>query len=116
MRKKTLKSVTLFITISLVIFFAGVLTVNALEITEIPYEFVSLTSGQLDWSQPSDDMATGSTALGFSVVIEGILYSYFDLNVNGYIGESTRRELEYAQQLGKRVRWLEPPQEERIRT
>lgn len=30
------------------------------------------------------------------------------LNVGGYIGASTRRELEYAQALGKRVRFLEP--------
>jgi hypothetical protein len=30
------------------------------------------------------------------------------LNVNGYIGESTARELAYAQKLGKRVRHLEP--------
>lgn len=29
------------------------------------------------------------------------------LNVNGYIGQSTQRELEYAQQHGKRVRFLE---------
>ena len=29
------------------------------------------------------------------------------LNVGGYIGESTRRELEHARQLGKRVRFLE---------
>lgn len=29
------------------------------------------------------------------------------LNVNGYIGESTRRELNYAISLGKRVRYLE---------
>lgn len=28
------------------------------------------------------------------------------LNVNGYIGESTRREIEYARRLGKRIRWL----------
>lgn len=31
------------------------------------------------------------------------------LNVGGYLGESTRRELEYAQRLGKQIRWLEPP-------
>lgn len=31
------------------------------------------------------------------------------LNVGGYIGESTRREVEYAYRLGKRVRWLETP-------
>lgn len=30
------------------------------------------------------------------------------LNVDGYIGESTRRELEHARRLGKLVRWLEP--------
>ena len=30
------------------------------------------------------------------------------LNVGGYIGESTRRELEYARSHGKRVRFLEP--------
>jgi len=30
------------------------------------------------------------------------------LNVGGYIGESTARELKYAQRLGKKVRFLEP--------
>jgi hypothetical protein len=30
------------------------------------------------------------------------------LNVGGYVGESTRRELDYARALGKPVRWLEP--------
>ena len=29
------------------------------------------------------------------------------LNVHGYIGESTRRELEYAREHDKRIRWLE---------
>lgn len=32
------------------------------------------------------------------------------LNVDGYIGESTRRELNYAQALGKYIRYLEPPE------
>jgi hypothetical protein len=31
------------------------------------------------------------------------------LNVGGYIGESTRRELEHARRIGRRVRFLEPP-------
>ena len=31
------------------------------------------------------------------------------LNVGGYIGESTRRELEHARRLGKPIRFLEPP-------
>jgi hypothetical protein len=31
------------------------------------------------------------------------------LNVNGYIGESTRREIEYAMEQGKKIRWLERP-------
>ena len=30
------------------------------------------------------------------------------LNVGGYIGDSTRREVAYAQERGKLVRWLEP--------
>jgi hypothetical protein len=30
------------------------------------------------------------------------------INVGGYLGESTRRELSYAWRMGKRVRWLEP--------
>lgn len=30
------------------------------------------------------------------------------LNVGGYVGNSTRRELSYARDLNKRVRWLEP--------
>lgn len=30
------------------------------------------------------------------------------LNVGGYVGESTSREVLYARAMGKRVRWLEP--------
>jgi hypothetical protein len=33
------------------------------------------------------------------------------LNVDGYIGESTRRELAYARSLGKVIRFLEPTTE-----
>jgi hypothetical protein len=29
------------------------------------------------------------------------------VNVGGYVGEATRREIAYARQQGKRVRWLE---------
>ncbi len=29
------------------------------------------------------------------------------LNVAGYVGQSTRREIEYARRMGKRIRWLE---------
>jgi len=32
----------------------------------------------------------------------------FVINVGGYIGESTRREIAYAQQKGKKVNYLEP--------
>lgn len=34
----------------------------------------------------------------------------FVINVDGYIGESTKGEIEYARQHGKRIRWLESPQ------
>lgn len=33
------------------------------------------------------------------------------LNVDGYMGESTRRELDYARKAGKMIRFLEPPRE-----
>jgi hypothetical protein len=33
------------------------------------------------------------------------------LNVGGYMGESTRRELEYARRLGKQIEFLEGPEE-----
>ncbi|MBV9691873.1 MAG: hypothetical protein JO202_19410 [Ktedonobacteraceae bacterium] len=32
------------------------------------------------------------------------------LNVGGYVGESTRREIAYAKQQGKGVRYLQPPE------
>lgn len=31
------------------------------------------------------------------------------LNVDNYVGESTRREIDYAIKHGKRIRWLEDP-------
>lgn len=34
--------------------------------------------------------------------------SIFVINVNGYIGESTRSEIEYAQAHGKNIEYLEP--------
>ena len=34
----------------------------------------------------------------------------FILNVGGYIGESTRNELDYAKKKGKKIRFLEPPE------
>lgn len=33
----------------------------------------------------------------------------FVINVDGYVGESTRREIAYAKQMGKRVTYLEQP-------
>ncbi|RWP64899.1 hypothetical protein [Mesorhizobium sp.] len=35
----------------------------------------------------------------------------FVINVGGYIGSSTRREIEYARSQGKSVEWLFPPAE-----
>ena len=32
----------------------------------------------------------------------------FVINVGGYIGESTRREITYAEKTGKKVNYLEP--------
>ena len=33
----------------------------------------------------------------------------FVLNVGGYVGESTKSEIDYAQANDKPIRWLEPP-------
>jgi hypothetical protein len=30
------------------------------------------------------------------------------LNIGGYVGASTQREIAYAQHMGKKIRWLEP--------
>ena len=35
----------------------------------------------------------------------------FVINVGGYIGESTRREIEYAENSGKKINYLEKPDE-----
>ena len=35
----------------------------------------------------------------------------FVINVGGYIGESTRREIEYAENTGKKIYYLEKPDE-----
>ena len=35
----------------------------------------------------------------------------FVINVGGYIGESTRREIEYAEDTGKKINYLEKPDE-----
>jgi hypothetical protein len=32
------------------------------------------------------------------------------LNVGGYVGDSTAREIQYARLRGKQIRYLEPPQ------
>jgi hypothetical protein len=32
------------------------------------------------------------------------------INPNGYIGESTREQIEYTKALGKKLRWLEEPE------
>ena len=32
----------------------------------------------------------------------------FVVNVNGYIGQSTKKEIEYAKKLGKKISYLEP--------
>jgi hypothetical protein len=34
------------------------------------------------------------------------------LNVGGYVGDSTRSEIEYAERLGKPIRWLAPPSDQ----
>ena len=37
------------------------------------------------------------------------------INVDGYIGESTRNEISYARALGKKVYWLDPDEQIRVK-
>lgn len=38
------------------------------------------------------------------------------LNVGGYVGDSTKREIDYARKLGKRIRWLEEGGSDNVET
>lgn len=64
------------------------------------------------------DGAHGAEALGQDVVERldelhlrkiDLADSVFVLNVGGYIGESTRNEVNYAKSIGKPISYLEPP-------
>ena len=48
------------------------------------------------------------TLEGCIVISVGLFGHSFVINVNGYIGESTRREIAYAEKTGKKVNYLEP--------
>jgi hypothetical protein len=39
----------------------------------------------------------------------GISDAIFVVNVGGYVGNSTKGEIEYAKSLGKEIMWLEKP-------
>jgi hypothetical protein len=68
-----------------------------------------------------DDYPPGATSAVASELVKGDLdtlhFRKIDLadeilvvNPGGYVGSSTRREIEYAEATGKPVRWLEPGQ------
>ncbi len=84
MKTRTSTSKTIFV-ISLMLLFGIGVNVHAVTIEEIPFEFENYNEGALDWVDSADDYSTGSTALGFSVTIDGAAYSHFDMDSNGYI-------------------------------
>lgn len=57
----------------------------------------------IEVKQRLDDLHLWKVSLSDEVLI---------LNLNGYLGESTARELEYARSLGKKIRFLEEPHAE----
>lgn len=66
-------------------------------------------------SKSDDDLFRGPDAAEIKARLDVLHLRKIDLadevlilNVGGYIGESTRRELDYARRTGKRVRSLEP--------
>ena len=59
---------------------------GAVDFTEItPNQWEDYSWGDLDWADYDDEYSSGSTALGFSVVLGGATYSHFDINSNGYV-------------------------------
>ncbi|UCC21724.1 MAG: hypothetical protein JSW23_07895 [Planctomycetota bacterium] len=81
--KMTIKAI--FVT-SLVLLFAISTSVQASSFGEPSFEFEDYNATTLDWVDSGKDNAnTGSTALGFSVTIGGVTYSYFDMCIDGYI-------------------------------
>jgi hypothetical protein len=64
-------------------------------------EFADLAAGELERIKAGlDDLHKHKIRTADEVYV---------LNVGGYIGDSTRSEIEYALELGKPVRWLEQP-------
>lgn len=63
--------------------------------------------GDKDWYTPTQKMKLDNIHLAKIRESDAILV----LNVGGYIGESTAKEITYAQDLGKKVFWLEAPKD-----
>ena len=57
------------------------------------------------WLGGSLRRGRGSLAQSYATIRGG---EVFVVNVDGYIGESTRKEIEYAKSQGKPVRYMEP--------
>lgn len=58
--------------------------------------------------QDSDDILTKAMLDDmhkYKIAMSDLIYI---VNKNGYIGESTKSEIAYAQKLGKKIEWLEP--------
>src|SRR5579859_3730202 len=75
-------------------------------------------AGKMVWSIGSEwhsDRELGLTEQVKERLDEVHLHKIYDadevlvLNVNGYLGDSTRREIAFAREHGKPIRWLEPP-------
>jgi hypothetical protein len=79
---------------------------------------IVLSVGVCKHTECMEDGGHGAEFLGPEVVaaLDELHFRKIDLadevmilNVDGYIGESTRNELEYARSIGKRIRFLEEP-------
>ncbi|SRR5581483_3017396 len=75
---------------------------------------IVLTIG-VDTKSDADLLLAGDLTLADKERLDGLHLRKIDLadevvilNVNGYVGESTQHEIEYARVQGKPIRWLEP--------
>lgn len=60
-------------------------------------------AGEKNWYTPDQKLMLDGVHLGKIQHSDAIVV----LNIDGYIGDSTKKEIEYAQQLGKQVYWVE---------
>ena len=98
--------------------FTDIMLVHQWELTKKGFVVLSWCALP-DWYFKGKDKAHIGDQEGVKEIVDEVHLRKIDLadqvlilNVDGYIGESTRNELEYAKKAGKNIRFLEQEKEE----